>query len=206
MHEIPSLKYKYSDLEPYVDEETMRLHHTKHHQAYVDKLNTALEAYPDLAQLSVEELLRDVSKIPEAIRQTVINNGGGHYNHSFFWEVIGTNGAGPQERTITAFEEAFVNLDGFKERFKAAALGHFGSGWTWVVKNGDKLEIVTTVNQNTPWSNGLKPILTLDLWEHAYYLKYQNRRADYVDAFFKIINWEQVEKNLPTGQAGVASQ
>lgn len=196
MHEIPSLNYKYSDLEPYIDEETMRLHHTKHHQAYVDKLNAALETYPDLAKLSVEELLSNLDKVPEAIRQAVINHGGGHYNHSFFWSILSPNGGQPAEKTITALEKAFVNVEGFKEQFKAAALGHFGSGWVWVVADNSQLKIVTSPNQNTPWSAGLRPILTLDLWEHAYYLKYQNRRTDYVDAFFNIINWEQVEKNV----------
>jgi Fe-Mn family superoxide dismutase len=207
MFEIPSLKYKYSDLEPYIDEETMRLHHTKHHQTYVDKLNVALEPYPDLAKQTIEELLRDVTKIPEVVRQAVINNGGGHYNHCRFWESINPNTGELREQTITTFEKAFINLTGFKEQFKTAALGHFGSGWVWVVVDASQLKIVTSANQNTPWSNGPSmgrasqiPILTLDLWEHAYYLKYQNRRADYVDAFFKIINWEQVEKNIANQQ------
>lgn len=196
MYEIPSLRYKYSDLEPYIDEETMRLHHTKHHQTYVDKLNAALESHSDLFKLSIEDLLRDLNQVPEQARTAVRNHGGGHYNHSFFWTVIGPSGGAPREQTIAALDKFFNSYDGFKEKFSAAAANHFGSGWTWLVKNNDRLEIVTSANQDTPLSEGQVPILTLDLWEHAYYLKYQNRRAEYIEAFFKIINWDEVEKRI----------
>lgn len=196
MHEISSLKYKYSDLEPYIDEETMRIHHTKHHQTYVDKLNAALESYPDLAKLPVEELLRDVSKIPEVIRSAVINNGGGHFNHSFFWNSISPNSGQPLEQTITLIERDFTSFDNFTKILKEMALKLFGSGWVWLtVDNAGKLNITSSPNQDIVSG----AVLALDLWEHAYYLKYQNRRADYIDAFFKIINWDQVER-------GIASQ
>lgn len=196
MHQVPTLKYKYSDLEPHFDEATMRLHHTKHHQAYVDKLNAALESYPDLAAKSIEALLADLSQVPSEIRQAIVNHGGGHYNHCRFWEALSPNGGTPREQTIAALDRDFGGVDNFKEKFKAAALGHFGSGWAWLVQADDHLQIVTTVNQDAPWSQGKKIVLPLDVWEHSYYLKYQNRRADYVDAFFNLINWEQVELNI----------
>lgn len=196
MFQIPTLKYKYSDLEPYIDEETMRIHHTKHHQTYVDKLNAALEKYPDLMTRSIDEILRDTSQVPSEVRQTVINNGGGHYNHCRFWEALAPAGGEPGEKTLAMFDKYFGGLEGFKEKFKTASLNHFGSGWTWLVADKDSLAIVTSINQDTPWSTGRIPLLTLDLWEHAYYLKYQNRRAEYVDNFFHIINWQQVEENI----------
>lgn len=194
MYEISSLKYKYSDLEPHLNEETMRIHHTKHHQTYVDKLNAALEPYPDLAKLSVGELLSDLTKVPEAIRQAVINNGGGHFNHSFFWEIIGPNGGKPLEQTVTLIDRDFGNFANFEKSFKDAATKLFGSGWTWLILDkAKKLTIISTPNQDVPLG---QLVLAIDLWEHAYYLKYQNRRAEYIDAFFKIINWDQVEKNI----------
>lgn len=204
MHEIPSLNYKYSDLEPYIDEETMRVHHTKHHQAYVDKLNAALEPFPDLAQEPIENLLRDLSKVPETIRQTVINNGGGHYNHSLFWQVIGPAAVSgePREQTITALDQFFGGAEGFKEKFLAAATGHFGSGWAWLAVRDGRLEIMSTANQDSPLSQGWRPVLALDVWEHAYYLKYQNRRPEYAEAFFKVINWGAVEEKLVSALAG----
>ncbi len=201
MHQVPSLKYKYDALEPYIDEATMKIHHTKHHQAYVDKLNAALEKYPDLAQLSIDDLMRDLSKVPEDIRTAVRNHGGGHWNHSFFWEIMmppkGEKEPLPRELTIGKIDEAFVSFDGFKQKWKEAALNRFGSGWTWLVvgKTG-KLEIISSANQDTPWSDGLRPILGLDVWEHAYYLKYQNKRPDYVAAWWNVVNWDVVSRRL----------
>jgi Fe-Mn family superoxide dismutase len=199
MHQVPSLPYKYSDLEPYIDEETMKIHHTKHHQAYVDKLNAALEKYPDLAQKTVEELLRDLNAVPEDIRQVVRNHGGGHYNHSLFWEMLAPADSKntPREATITLLDQTFGDVENFKKLFKEAALARFGSGWVWLCVNKDgKGEIVGTANQDNPISEGKKVLLGLDVWEHAYYLKYQNRRADYIDSFFNIINWLKVDELL----------
>jgi len=196
MHEISSLKYKYGDLEPHFDEETMRIHHTKHHQAYVDKLNTALQNYPDLAPKNISDLMSDLNAVPEEIRLAVKNSGGGHLNHTLWWEFITPETGAPGEKTITALDEAFGGVDIFKQKFKEATLNHFGSGWVWLVKDGDSLKIISTPNQDTPISEGKKVITGVDLWEHAYYLKYQNRRADFVDAFFKVINWAQIEVNI----------
>jgi Fe-Mn family superoxide dismutase len=199
MHELPSLPYKYSDLESHIDETTMRLHHTKHHQAYVDKLNAALEGNPELGQKSLAELLTDLNAVPEAIRTAVRNHGGGHWNHTFFWQILAPaqDALQPRENTITAIDSNFGNLEEFQKQFKDTALNHFGSGWAWLVQQQDgKLEIMTTPNQDTPISEGKKPILVVDVWEHAYYLQYQNRRADYLDAFLKVINWRRVEELL----------
>jgi Fe-Mn family superoxide dismutase len=196
MYEIPSLKYKYGDLEPHFDEETMRLHHTKHHQAYVDKLNKALESYPDLAKKDVFDLMRDLNAVPEAVRTAVKNSGGGHLNHTLWWEFITPETTAPGEKTITALDETFGGLDNFKQKFKEAATNHFASGWVWLVRDGSRLKIISTPNQDTPISGGQKVIIGIDLWEHAYYLKYQNRRADFIDAFLKVINWVKVEENL----------
>lgn len=208
MHQVPNLNYKYSDLEPYIDEETMRIHHTKHHQAYVDKLNAALEQHSELVTKPLEELLKNLETVPEDIRLAVRNHGGGHWNHAFFWEILRPatesqgSKAGPREKTIGLIDEAFGNLEEFKKQFKEAALGRFGSGWAWVVlpatslETGDhgKIQITTTTNQDTPISQGQTPIIGVDVWEHAYYLKYQNRRADYLDAFWQVLNWEKVEE------------
>ena len=201
MHELLSLPYKYSDLEPHIDEATMRIHHISHHQAYVDKLNAALEGYPELRQKSLDELLTDLNAVPEVIRTAVRNHGGGHWNHTFFWQILAPAAQAvkltPRENTITIIESHFGNLEEFKKQFKDTALNHFSSGWAWLVKHQDgKLEIISTPNQDTPISEGKKPILVVDVWEHAYYLKYQNRRADYLDAFFKVINWRRIEELL----------
>lgn len=197
MHQIPSLPYKYSDLEPHFDEQTMRIHHTKHHQTYVDKLNDALKDYPDLAIKPIFELLADLKEVPEAIRTAVRHHGGGHLNHLLFWEMLSPQGGGPREETISLIDATFGSLDEFKARFKESALSRFGSGWAWLVLLPDRrLQIISTANQDTPLSEGKYPVLGLDVWEHAYYLKYQNRRAEYVDAFFKIINWATVEKHI----------
>lgn len=182
----------------------MRLHHLKHHQTYVDKLNGALEKYPDLAAKPLAELLLNLEKVPEAIRPAVRNNGGGHFNHSLFWSMlkapadVATHGEPtPREQTITLLDDNFESYEGFKKKFKEAALGQFGSGWAWLVLEANgQAAVVSTPNQDGPVAEGRKILLGLDVWEHAYYLKYQNRRADYVDAFFHIINWDQVEKNL----------
>ncbi len=195
MHTLPTLPYEYNALEPFIDEATMRLHHTKHHQAYIDKLNAALADYPDLLNKSVEELLADLNSLPEAIRLAVRNHGGGHANHSLFWQLL--TSAGSEENKIpesltTALTNNFNSVEEFKTKFKEAGLGRFGSGWVWLVKVGDKLEIMATANQDSPLSEGKTPLLGVDVWEHAYYLKYQNKRADYLDALWNIINWQKV--------------
>ncbi|MDD2807791.1 MAG: superoxide dismutase [Patescibacteria group bacterium] len=192
---LPNLPYDFDALEPFIDTETMKIHYEKHHQTYVNKLNATLENHQALFAKSVEDLISDPDSIPEAIRTAVINHGGGHANHSFFWQLlkkdISINGAISEE-----INRAFGNLDTFKEKFSQAATSVFGSGWAWLVMDSEKLSIMTTTNQDSPLSSGKKPIICLDVWEHAYYLKYQNRRPDYIEAFFNIINWEQVNKNL----------
>ncbi len=198
MHEIPSLNYKYGDLEPYFDEETMRLHHTKHHQAYVDKLNAALEAFPDVAKTPVEQLLKTMADLPETLRPAVQNHGGGHYNHTLWWQMLrpARTDSQPHERTINKFDEFFGGVEGFKKQFSDAALGRFGSGWAWLTAapGSDRWEIETTANQDSPIMNGKIVLLGVDVWEHAYYLKYQNRRAEYLTAFWNVVNWEFVER------------
>ena len=198
MHTLPTLPYNYDALEPYLDEATMKIHHTKHHQAYIDKLNAALEKYPDLQAKSLEELLTNLDAVPEAIRVVVRNHGGGHWNHSFFWQILtaaDSSEAKMPDEIKLLLEKSFETVEKFQTQFKESALARFGSGWTWVVKSiNDQLSIITTPNQDVPFTEG-KPILGLDVWEHAYYLKYQNRRADYVDAFFKVVNWGQVLTN-----------
>ncbi|MBT8331613.1 MAG: superoxide dismutase [Deltaproteobacteria bacterium] len=193
-HTLPALPYAYNALEPYFDEQTMQIHHTKHHQTYVDKLNAALEGHDALHNKSAEELITDLNAVPEKIRTAVRNHGGGHANHSFFWPLLWKeiDFGGDVAKAITA---KFSDYDSFKEQFSNSAALLFGSGWTWlVVKNGE-LEITTTPNQDSPLSEGHIPILGLDVWEHAYYLKYQNRRPDYIAAFFNVINWEKVDEN-----------
>ena len=196
MYEIPSLKYKYSDLEPHIDEATMRIHHTKHHQTYVDKLNKALETYPDLATKDIFSLMNNLEAIPEPIRLAVRNNGGGHLNHTLFWEWLTPAGEKPLEKTITALDESFGSLDEFKKQFKEAALNRFGSGWAWLIKEAGKLKIETTANQDNPMSEAKRVLFGLDVWEHAYYLKYQNKRADYIDAFWNLVNWTKIEEQI----------
>ena len=195
MHTVPALGYGYDALEPFIDKETMQIHHDKHHQAYVDKLNAALEKHKELQTKKVTELLKDLDKIPEDIRTAVRNHGGGHFNHSFFWQIMKKDVA-CTGKIAEAIKEEFGSFDAFKEKFSAAALGVFGSGWAWLVVNEGKLEIMSTPNQDSPISQGKKPILGLDVWEHAYYLKYQNKRPDYVQAFFKVINWEKVNEHF----------
>ncbi|VHG96819.1 superoxide dismutase [Streptococcus pyogenes] len=189
---LPELPYAYDALEPQFDAETMTLHHDKHHATYVANTNAALEKHPEIGE-NLEELLADVTKIPEDIRQALINNGGGHLNHALFWELLS-----PEKQDVTpdvaqAIDDAFGSFDAFKEQFTAAATGRFGSGWAWLVVNKEgQLEITSTANQDTPISEGKKPILALDVWEHAYYLNYRNVRPNYIKAFFEIINWKKV--------------
>jgi Fe-Mn family superoxide dismutase len=192
-HELMNLPYAYNALEPYMDEATMHLHHDKHHQAYVDNLNLALEKHPELFKMKIEELLGDLSKVPEDIRVAVRNHGGGVWNHNMFWAVLKKD-VKPSDKMLDVLNKDLGGMDKFKEEFKKAALGQFGSGWAWLVVNKGKLEIMKLPNQDSPLSEGKMPILTIDVWEHSYYLKYQNRRAEYVDSFFNIINWEEVEK------------
>ncbi|HIH38750.1 superoxide dismutase [Candidatus Woesearchaeota archaeon] len=192
---LPDLGYAYTALEPFIDEQTMRIHHTKHHQAYVDKLNAALEGQANLQKLSVEELITDLSKVPEAIRTAVRNHGGGHANHSFFWQLLKKDTDGPKGEMKSSLIESFGSIDGFKEAFTKSAAGVFGSGWAWLVVDKGKLAIIQTPNQDSPLSIGKKPILGLDIWEHAYYLKYQNKRPEYIEAFFNVVDWIVVERH-----------
>ncbi|NIK13379.1 superoxide dismutase [Alkalibacillus almallahensis] len=193
--ELPELPYAYDALEPHIDKETMNIHHTKHHNTYVTKLNAALEGHSDLQDKSLEELLQNLNSLPSDIQTAVRNNGGGHANHALFWTVLSPNGGGqPTGELADKINEKFGSFEDFKDQFKAAATGRFGSGWAWlVVKNGD-LEITSTPNQDTPVMEGVTPILGIDVWEHAYYLKYQNRRPDYIDAFWNVVNWDEVNK------------
>lgn len=190
--ELKPLPYAYDALEPYIDEETMRIHHDKHHQAYVNNLNAAVEKYPALFEKSVEELITNLDKVPEDIRQAVRNNGGGHANHLFFWDSLSSNQGELSPELKTALETQFGSIENFKEEFNKAATTRFGSGWAWLVKNGDTLEIMSTANQDSPLSEGKIPLLALDVWEHAYYLKYRNVRPDYIKAFWNVVNWNEV--------------
>ncbi len=192
--ELPALPYDYSALEPHIDEQTMRIHHDKHHAAYVTNLNKALEGSPDLQKKSIEDILSNLNGVPEAIRTAVRNNGGGHYNHSMFWQIMGPKAGGePSGALADAIKSTFGSFATFKENLNNAGIGRFGSGWAWLVfdKNG-KLAITSTPNQDNPLSDGLKPIMGVDVWEHAYYLKYQNRRADYLAAWWNVVNWTEV--------------
>lgn len=197
MFTLPDLPYDYSDLEPYIDEETMHLHHDKHHAAYVANLNDALAGREEFLKMNVEELVKNLSKVPEDIRTKVRNNSGGHANHSFFWPLMTPDRVSPSARLVEILKRSgFDELEDFKKQFTEAALTRFGSGWAWLVKDGEKLLVISTPNQDSPLMTGKTPVLGLDVWEHAYYLKYQNRRADYIAAWWQIVNWKQVEKNL----------
>lgn len=194
---LPDLPYAYDALEPYIDEETMHLHHDKHHNTYVTNLNSAIEKYPELGEKTIEELLSDMDAIPKDIKTAVRNNGGGHANHSFFWEIMAPNAGGePTGEIKEAINEAFGDFSSFKEEFKKAAAGRFGSGWAWLVMENGKLAITSTANQDSPLMEGKTPILGLDVWEHAYYLKYKNVRPDYIAAFWNVINWDEVNKRF----------
>jgi Fe-Mn family superoxide dismutase len=194
---LPALPYAYDALTPYIDEETMHLHHEKHHNAYITNVNAALEKHPELAEKTIEELLADLNNVPEDIRTAVRNNGGGHANHSLFWTILAPNAGGePTGAVKEAIEEAFGSFDAMKEKFTAAAIGRFGSGWAWLVVSDGKLEITSTANQDSPISEGKTPILGLDVWEHAYYLNYKNVRPDYIKAFWNLVNWDEVNSRL----------
>jgi Fe-Mn family superoxide dismutase len=191
-YEVPPLPYDYSALEPHIDEQTMRVHHDKHHQAYVDKVNAALEG-TELAGSPIAEVLKSLDAVPEDKRTAVRNNGGGHYNHSLFWEWLSPDGGGePGGALGDAIASAFGSFDDFKSKFKDAGVNQFGSGWAWLVQDGSGLAVVSTPNQDNPISQGKTPLLGVDVWEHAYYLKYQNRRPDYIDAWWNVVNWAKV--------------
>lgn len=195
-HQLPDLPYAPNALEPHIDEQTMNIHHDKHHNTYVTKLNSALENHSDLQNKSVNELISDLNAVPEDIRTAVRNNGGGHSNHSIFWKLLSPNGGGePKGEVADAIKSKWGSFDKFKEEFGATAVGRFGSGWAWLVLNNGELELMDTLNQDSPVMEGKTPLLGLDVWEHAYYLKYQNRRPDYVAAFWNVVNWDEVEKN-----------
>lgn len=191
--ELPKLAYAYDALEPHIDARTMEIHHTKHHQTYITNLNNAVEKTPELQGKSLEELLGGINSLPEAVRGVVRNHGGGTHNHNLFWEIMGPNAGGvPSGDLAKAIDASFKSFDDFKTEFTAAATTRFGSGWAWLVKKGSGLAVISTANQDSPLMDGLTPILGLDVWEHAYYLNYQNRRPDYITAFWNVINWDAV--------------
>ncbi|OGM26591.1 superoxide dismutase [Candidatus Woesebacteria bacterium RIFCSPHIGHO2_01_FULL_39_28] len=197
MFTLPDLPYKYDALEPYIDEMTMKIHHDKHHAAYVNNLNELLKDHPSLLKMDAINLVKNLDKVPEGIRTKIRNNGGGHANHSFFWQLMAPKAdREPRGELSEAIKNTFSNLEGFKEKFTSVAMGRFGSGWAWLMINNGKLEIIDTSNQETPLMDGKPAILGLDVWEHAYYLKYQNRRADYIAAWWNVVNWKQVEENF----------
>jgi len=194
---LPPLPYDFAALEPHIDAKTMEIHHGKHHQTYVNNLNAAIEKAPELANKSLDDLMRNVNKVPEAVRTAVRNNGGGHWNHSMFWQIMGPDAGGePGGNLGNAIRSTFGDFAKLREQFSAAATGRFGSGWAWLVNNGGKLSITSTPNQDNPLMEGQKPILGLDVWEHAYYLKYQNKRPDYIQAWWNVVNWKEVEKRF----------
>ena len=190
---LPELGYAFDALEPHIDARTMEIHHDKHHAAYTNNLNAALEKHPDLQGKSAEELIADLNALPEDIRGAVRNNGGGYLNHNLFWEIMRPGGANaPSGELAAAIDSAFGGFDAFKEQFAKAAVGRFGSGWAWLIRDGDGVAITSTPNQDTPLMEGKTPILGLDVWEHAYYLNYQNRRPDYIAAWWNVVNWDEV--------------
>jgi superoxide dismutase, Fe-Mn family len=194
---LPALPYAYDALEPHIDARTMEIHHTKHHQAYVNNLNAAIEKAPELANKSLDDLMRGINSVPEAVRTAVRNNGGGHWNHSMFWQLMDANKGGePTGKLADAIKSAFGDFSKFKEQFAAAGGGRFGSGWAWLINDGGKLSITSTPNQDNPLMDGKTAILGLDVWEHAYYLKYQNRRPDYITAWWNVVNWDAVSKRF----------
>jgi superoxide dismutase, Fe-Mn family len=194
--EVPDLPYDYAALEPHIDEATMRVHHDKHHQAYVDKANAALEG-TEWADADVDDVLRSLDQLPADKQMPVRNNAGGHSNHSFFWQIMSPDGGGePSGDVASAIDAAFGSFDAFKDEFKAAGINRFGSGWSWLVHDGSGLAVVSSANQDSPISDGKTPLLGVDVWEHAYYLKYQNRRPDYIDAWWNVVNWDEVATRL----------
>jgi Fe-Mn family superoxide dismutase len=194
---LPPLPYPVDALEPHIDAKTMEIHHGKHHNAYVTNLNAALEKHPELQSKSVDDLLKGINSVPEDIRTAVRNNGGGHANHTMFWQIMGPNAGGqPTGAIADAINAAYGGFDKFKEEFKKAAVGRFGSGWAWVISSGNKITIESSANQDSPMMEGKKIVFGLDVWEHAYYLKYQNRRPDYIDAWWNVVNWGEINKRL----------
>jgi superoxide dismutase, Fe-Mn family len=194
-YELPPLPYAHNALEPFIDEQTMQIHHGKHHQTYVNNLNAALEKYPELQGKPIEQLIADLDAIPEDIRTAVRNNGGGHANHAFFWTLMAPNAGGaPTGKIAEAIDAKFGSFDAFKEAFAKAATTRFGSGWAWLIKSGAGVEVTSTPNQDSPLMEGKTPLLGLDVWEHAYYLKYQNKRPDYIAAWWNVVNWDAVNK------------
>ena len=192
---LPPLPYAFDALEPHIDAQTMQIHHGKHHQAYVNNLNAAIEKAPELANKSLDDLMRGIDQVPEAVRTAVRNNGGGHWNHTLFWEIMAPNAGGePSGALGDAIRGAFGDFAKFREQFAAAGTGRFGSGWAWLVADGGKVSVTSTPNQDTPLMEGKRAILGLDVWEHAYYLKYQNRRPDYITAWWNVVNWGEVAK------------
>ena len=201
-HEVPPLPYDYSALEPYIDTQTMHLHHDKHHQAYVTNLNAAIEKAPELAKLTIEEIIKGLENVPEAVRTAVRNNGGGHINHSMYWTIMGPNAGGePSGAIAAAIKSTFGDLATFKEKFNDAGLKQFGSGWAWLVRDAaGKLHVMSTPNQDNPLTQGFYPIMGNDVWEHAYYLKYQNRRADYLKEWWNVVNWAEVNNRFQSSK------
>ncbi len=193
---LPPLPYPYDALQPYISKETMEYHHDKHHQAYVDNLNAALNDYPDLHKLEIDELLRQISKVPETIRQAVINNGGGHYNHTMFWEIMKPGGSKEPKGALADAIKALGGLEQLKQMVNDAGLKRFGSGWAWLVVDGGHLKVISTPNQDCPLMNNQYPVLGVDVWEHAYYIDYRNRRGDYLKAWWNVVNWDEVAKRF----------
>ena len=206
-HEVPPLPYAYEALEPYIDSQTMHLHHDMHHGAYVKNLNAALEKHPELQSKPADELLKNLNRVPEDIRTAVRNNGGGHVNHSMFWKIMKPKGGGdPTGKVAEAIKSTFGSFDTFKQQFNDAGAKQFGSGWVWLAHGHGKIQIVTTANQDSPISQGLFPILGNDVWEHAYYLKYNNRRPEYLQAWWNVVNWEEVNKRFENVQSGAVRE
>ena len=203
-YEVPPLPYAYNALEPYIDEQTMQLHHDKHHAAYVNNANAALEGLPQFASLPVDELLRRINEVPENVRTTLRNNAGGHSNHSMFWAIMGPNGGGqPTGAIAQALNDTFGSFDQFKAQFNDAGTKRFGSGWAWLVMDrGGKLSVISTANQDSPLMDGMYPIMGNDVWEHAYYLKYQNRRPEYLNAWWNVVNWDEVNRRYEQARSG----
>jgi Fe-Mn family superoxide dismutase len=200
---LPPLPYPNNALEPYIDAMTMEIHHDRHHKAYVDNVNKALEGHSDLANKPIEQLLREINQVPENIRTAVRNNGGGHANHSMFWEIMKPKGGGkPTGALDEAIRSTFTDFGNFQQQLKQAAMGRFGSGWAWLIFTNGKLQITNTANQDSPYMDKQQPILGIDVWEHAYYLKYQNKRADYIDAWWNTLNWEAIAKRFAQTKGG----
>jgi superoxide dismutase, Fe-Mn family len=200
-YQLPDLPYDYSALEPHIDARTMEIHHTKHHKTYVDKLNAAIEGHSDLEYDNVDDLLKNFDKVPEDIKGPVRNHGGGHSNHSLFWTIMGADGGGePSGDISSSIDDAFGSFKEFQDKFTTAATNHFGSGWAWLVMDGGKLDVISLPNQDSPFMTGKTPVLGLDVWEHAYYLKYQNKRPDYIEAWWNTINWDGVNQRLSSAR------